>query len=45
MYSAELPLVFGTHFQYRGNSTEFEWQVAETMQSKSTMRRFNQVQH
>ncbi|WYZ43725.1 hypothetical protein EsH8_VII_000161 [Colletotrichum jinshuiense] len=33
MHSAELPLVFGTHFQYRGNSTEFEWKVAETMQS------------
>ncbi|KAF9869635.1 carboxylesterase [Colletotrichum karsti] len=32
MHSAELPLVFGTHFQYRGNSTEFEWEVASAMQ-------------
>ncbi|KAF6792639.1 chlorogenic acid esterase precursor [Colletotrichum sojae] len=32
MHSAELPIIFGTHFQYRGNSTEFEWEVAEIMQ-------------
>ncbi|OHW97553.1 hypothetical protein CSPAE12_03759, partial [Colletotrichum incanum] len=30
--SAELPLIFGTHSQYRGNSIEYEWQVADTMQ-------------
>jgi hypothetical protein len=32
--AAELPLLFGTHYEYRGNSTEYEWQVAEGMQSK-----------
>ncbi|KAK1976777.1 Alpha/Beta hydrolase protein [Colletotrichum cereale] len=32
MHSSELPLVFGTHYLYRGNSTEYEWQVADTMQ-------------
>ncbi|KAL3299246.1 triacylglycerol lipase V precursor [Colletotrichum asianum] len=32
MHSAELPIIFGTHFLYRGNSTEFEWQVAGAMQ-------------
>ncbi|KAH7233120.1 Alpha/Beta hydrolase protein [Fusarium tricinctum] len=32
-HSAELPLLFGTHYEYRGNSTEYEWQVAEGMQS------------
>ncbi|KAI1362168.1 Alpha/Beta hydrolase protein [Xylaria arbuscula] len=31
-HSAELPLVFGTHYEYRGNSTDFEWAVSETMQ-------------
>ncbi|CAG9947315.1 unnamed protein product [Clonostachys rosea f. rosea IK726] len=30
---AELPLLFGTHYEYRGNSTEYEWEVAEGMQS------------
>jgi hypothetical protein len=34
--AAELPLLFGTHYEYRGNSTEYEWQVAEGMQSKFT---------
>ncbi|PCD34332.1 hypothetical protein FGRA07_08650, partial [Fusarium graminearum] len=32
-HSAELPLIFGTHYEYRGNSTEYEWQVADGMQS------------
>ncbi|KAF5708094.1 triacylglycerol lipase V precursor [Fusarium mundagurra] len=32
-HSAELPLLFGTHYEYRGNSTEYEWEVAEGMQS------------
>ncbi|TDZ34521.1 Para-nitrobenzyl esterase [Colletotrichum spinosum] len=32
MHSAELPIIFGTHFQYRSNSTEFEWKVAYFMQ-------------
>ena len=31
----ELPLIFGTHAQYRGNSTEFEWEVSEVMQGES----------
>ncbi|KAK5168218.1 uncharacterized protein LTR77_006787 [Saxophila tyrrhenica] len=31
-HSSELPLVFGTHPLYRGNSTAFEWSVSETMQ-------------
>lgn len=30
--SAELPLVFGTHYEFRGNSTPFEWEVATFMQ-------------
>ncbi|KAH7035827.1 Alpha/Beta hydrolase protein [Microdochium trichocladiopsis] len=31
-HSAELPLLFGTHYEFRGNSTEFEWDVAGLMQ-------------
>ncbi|KXJ87906.1 Alpha/Beta hydrolase protein [Microdochium bolleyi] len=31
-HSAELPILFGTHYEYRGNSTEFEWEVAGLMQ-------------
>ncbi|KAJ1323669.1 cholinesterase [Microdochium nivale] len=31
-HSAELPILFGTHYEYRGNSTEFEWNVADLMQ-------------
>ncbi|KAI0968148.1 Alpha/Beta hydrolase protein [Xylaria arbuscula] len=31
-HSSELPLVFGTHFEYRGNSTAFEWAVGDAMQ-------------
>ena len=30
----ELPLIFGTHDQYNGNSTEFEWNVSHVMQGK-----------
>jgi hypothetical protein len=29
---AELPLIFGTHPNYRGNSTEFEYEVSFAMQ-------------
>ena len=36
-YLAELPVLFGTHFEYRGNSTEFEWEVADLMQGMSTV--------
>ncbi|ETS80204.1 hypothetical protein PFICI_07733 [Pestalotiopsis fici W106-1] len=32
IHSGELPLIFGTHFQYNGNSTEFEWQVSYAME-------------
>ncbi|KAK8118824.1 uncharacterized protein PG998_003450 [Apiospora kogelbergensis] len=33
-HSSELPLIFGTHDQYNGNSTEFEWNVSHVMQGK-----------
>ncbi|KAK1836828.1 acetylcholinesterase [Podospora conica] len=33
MHCSELPLVFGTHHLYRGNSTEFEWQTSFAMES------------
>ncbi|KAK4165554.1 acetylcholinesterase [Cladorrhinum sp. PSN259] len=32
MHSSAIPLVFGTHYQFRGNSTEFEWQTSFAMQ-------------
>ncbi|KAK7924415.1 hypothetical protein PG985_006469 [Apiospora marii] len=32
-HSAELPLLFGTHYEYRGNSTAFEWDVSGGMQA------------
>lgn len=32
-HSAELPLLFGTHYEYRGNSTAFEWNVSGGMQA------------
>lgn len=32
-HSSELPLLFGTHWEYRGNSTPFEWAVSAGMQS------------
>lgn len=30
--TAELPLLFGTHYLYRGNSTGFEWQTSYGME-------------
>ncbi|KAK4142476.1 acetylcholinesterase [Dichotomopilus funicola] len=33
MHSSEIPLVFGTHFEFRGNSTEFEWQTSYAMEA------------
>ncbi|KAK8080574.1 hypothetical protein PG997_008392 [Apiospora hydei] len=33
-HSSELPLIFGTHYQYNHNSTEFEWNVSHAMQGK-----------
>ncbi|KAJ5945959.1 chlorogenic acid esterase precursor [Penicillium verhagenii] len=32
-HSSELPLVFGTHNEYRGRSTEFEWEVSYAMEA------------
>lgn len=32
-HSAELPLVFGTHYQYGGPSTQFEWDVSYAMEA------------
>jgi hypothetical protein len=31
---ADIPLIFGTHYQVRGNSTEFEWQTSFAMEGK-----------
>lgn len=33
-FLAELPLLFGTHYEYRGNSTDFEWETSIGMQGK-----------
>lgn len=30
--SAELPIVFGTHYEFRGNSTELEWLTSYAME-------------
>ncbi|QKX54627.1 uncharacterized protein TRUGW13939_01715, partial [Talaromyces rugulosus] len=27
-HSSELPLLFGTHYEFRGNSTPFQWQLS-----------------
>jgi carboxylesterase type B len=32
-HSSELPLLFGTHYEYRANSTEFEYQVSYALQA------------
>ncbi|RAK80879.1 carboxylesterase [Aspergillus fijiensis CBS 313.89] len=32
-HSSELPMLFGTHFQYRGPSTQFEWDVSYAMEA------------
>ncbi|KAK8075511.1 carboxylesterase [Apiospora hydei] len=32
MHSSDLPLIFGTHYQFRGNSTELEWQTSYAME-------------
>ncbi|PYH98710.1 hypothetical protein BO71DRAFT_437980 [Aspergillus ellipticus CBS 707.79] len=32
-HSAELPLLFGTHSEYRGPSTQFEWDVSYAMEA------------
>jgi len=31
--TAELPIVFGTHHLFRGNSTELEWQTSFAMEA------------
>ncbi|KAK8122704.1 Alpha/Beta hydrolase protein [Apiospora sp. TS-2023a] len=33
MHSSDLPLIFGTHYQFRGNSTELEWQTSYAMEA------------
>jgi hypothetical protein len=33
-HKAELPIVFGTHDLFRGNSTELEWQTSYAMESE-----------
>ncbi|KAK1834087.1 acetylcholinesterase [Podospora conica] len=33
MHSSDIPMVFGTHHLFRGNSTEFQWQTSFAMQS------------
>lgn len=38
-FPAELPILFGTHYEYRGNSTDFEWEVAGLMQGMLKLRR------
>lgn len=32
-HSSELPLLFGTHDEYRGRSTKFEWEVSYAMEA------------
>ncbi|KAL4957589.1 Alpha/Beta hydrolase protein [Aspergillus filifer] len=32
-HSAELPLIFNTHWQYRGNSTQYEYEVGYALQA------------
>jgi len=34
-HSSELPLLFGTHDEFRGPSTPFEYQVSYTMEGSS----------
>ena len=29
-------MIFGTHWEYRGNSTEYQWEVATVMQGESS---------
>jgi len=31
--------VFGTHYEFRGNSTELEWETSYSMEGKSHFRR------
>ncbi|KAK7984374.1 hypothetical protein PG989_011776 [Apiospora arundinis] len=32
MHSSDLPVIFGTHYQFRGNSTELEWETSYAME-------------
>ena len=34
--TADLPIVFGTHYQFRGNSTELEWETSYAEQGMFT---------
>jgi hypothetical protein len=31
---AELPLIFGTHYEFRGNSRQFEWELSEVFEGR-----------
>jgi hypothetical protein len=33
-HKAELPVIFGTHDLFRGNSTELEWQTSYAMEGE-----------
>ncbi|KAK6432377.1 hypothetical protein LTR95_011455 [Oleoguttula sp. CCFEE 5521] len=32
-HSSELPLIFGTHYEFRGNSTEYEYEVSHFLEA------------
>ncbi|OQN96764.1 hypothetical protein B0A48_17188 [Cryoendolithus antarcticus] len=32
-HSSELPLIFGTHYEFRGNSTEYEYEVSRFLEA------------
>jgi hypothetical protein len=40
---ADIPLVFGTHWEFRGNSTELEWETSYSMEGASAIDRSNQA--
>lgn len=43
MHTAELPLLSGQHSQYRGNSSELEWETSIAMQGKHDLKPFRNV--
>ena len=34
-------MLFGTHYEFRGNSTQFEYEVSETMEGKTVIEHVN----
>jgi hypothetical protein len=38
-HTADIPLVFGTHYEFRGNSTELEWETSYSMEGR--MKRYH----